>query len=354
MKNRMLSVLLALILCIATFVPVSAASSETFSKQIVVKESEGLRYIFGKWVGNLSASKEKTQAVILVKSGYKGQLILDNVTIDLSKTDSDYVCALKIEEGANPEIVLRGKTILKSGKYCAGIEVGTKAKVRIGGGGSLFATGGYNAAGIGGSSGKSCGKIYIGENIVTENDSNPRITANGGANSAGIGGGSNGNGGIVEISGGLINAVGNGEAQDIGYGVNGKAGRTTVQAGRLLRYNRIDWDTNDSKQRQEIKFQSSLNENANSIYIEIESPIVCQLDMETVPLPEGGVESGVSYAYLPIEAKTVTLTYIEPRTSTMNIGPYGQKEKVNSKYTFSESFDISENKTIDFTRRTYS
>lgn len=67
-------------------------------------------------------------------------------------------------------------------------------------GGTVTATGGKNAAGIGGGSGEAGGTITI---------SGGKVTATGGENAAGIGGGNGGAGGNISITGGDVTAQGN-------------------------------------------------------------------------------------------------------------------------------------------------
>lgn len=101
--------------------------------------------------------------------------------------------------------------------------------------GTLTATGGENAAGIGGGSGQSNGQITIfGGNV----------TAAGGKNAAGIGGGFGGNGSNITIHGGNIKAAAgtpkddrsgvNGGGAGIGGGYNG-AGSNICITGGIIR-----------------------------------------------------------------------------------------------------------------------
>ena len=82
-------------------------------------------------------------------------------------------------------------------------------------GGTVTATGGVNAAGIGGGNQGAGGNITIGGGTVT---------ATGGLNAAGIGGGNRGAGGIIKISGGTVTADGKGGGAGIGNGNSGSSG----------------------------------------------------------------------------------------------------------------------------------
>ena len=89
--------------------------------------------------------------------------------------------------------------------------------------GYIMATGGFEAAGIGGGNGTgSCGYITI---------SGGNITATGGESGAGIGGGSYGICGNITISGGTITATGGESGAGIGGGYYGTCGDITITSG---------------------------------------------------------------------------------------------------------------------------
>jgi len=88
-------------------------------------------------------------------------------------------------------------------------------------GGTITATGGESAAGIGGGYG-SCGNISI---------TGGTITANGGSWAAGIGSGFMGSCGDISITGGTINATGGEYAAGIGSGCYGSCGDITITDG---------------------------------------------------------------------------------------------------------------------------
>ena len=153
--------------------------------------------IINKLVNNESTGKNNTLNVTL-----------DNVNIT-AKNDA----ALSVEGAGDTKITLEGKNTLTSGNQCAGLEhneesMGTTGKLTItsekdadgNDTGSLTATGGNGAAGIGSSDGNGAGTIEI---------TGGNITANGGNNAAGIGSGYNSNGNTtINIEGGTITATG--------------------------------------------------------------------------------------------------------------------------------------------------
>lgn len=89
--------------------------------------------------------------------------------------------------------------------------------------GTVDATGGYQAAGIGGAN-SSGGTVTI---------SGGTVHAVGGFTAAGIGGGWSGNGGTITISGGTVQAVGGTNSAGIGAGVNGAGGAVSISGGAV-------------------------------------------------------------------------------------------------------------------------
>ena len=90
-------------------------------------------------------------------------------------------------------------------------------------GGTVTATGGDYAAGIGGVEG-SCGAITI---------SGGTVTATGGYWGAGIGSGNNGSCGAITISGGTVTATGGNDGAGIGSGETGSCGAITISGGTV-------------------------------------------------------------------------------------------------------------------------
>ena len=90
--------------------------------------------------------------------------------------------------------------------------------------GSLTATGGKYAAGIGG------GRDGDGTDITVTGGT---VTANGGDNGAGIGGGMGGDGTDITVSGGTVTANGGDNGAGIGGGVNGSGSKITIENGTV-------------------------------------------------------------------------------------------------------------------------
>ena len=127
----------------------------------------------------------------------------------------------------NATIILEGTNTVKGfDMNRSGIYVPDGNTLTIQGSGSLAATGGGSAAGIG-CGGGSCGNIVI-------NGGN--ITATGGDNGAGIGSGGFGTCGAITISGGTITATGGGSysgGAGIGSGYYGNCGNITISGGTV-------------------------------------------------------------------------------------------------------------------------
>ena len=163
-------------------------------------------------------------------------LTLKDVKIDVSNTGKDTgnpwnsdegKAALSVQGKGNVEIELDGKNELKSGAHRAGLEKNTSTSTgtltlkddkkddKEAGIGSLKATGGQYAAGIGNGGYYGNGGNRSGENITITGGS---VTATGGDYAAGIGGGYYGSGKNITIKGGTVTATGGDEGAGIGGG----------------------------------------------------------------------------------------------------------------------------------------
>ena len=163
-------------------------------------------------------------------------LTLKDVKIDVSNTGKDTgnpwnsdegKAALSVQGKGNVEIELDGKNELKSGTHRAGLEKNTSTSTgtltlkddkkddKEAGIGSLKATGGQYAAGIGNGGYYGNGGNRSGENITITGGT---VTATGGWGGAGIGGGYYGSGKNITIKGGTVTATGGDEGAGIGGG----------------------------------------------------------------------------------------------------------------------------------------
>ena len=161
-------------------------------------------------------------------------LTLKDVKIDVSDTGDQYdwdqkgKAALSVQGKGNVEIELDGDNELKSGTQSAGLEKTSTGTLTLKDdskeAGSLTATGGNNAAGIGG------GFQGNGENITITGGT---VTATGGFSAAGIGGGREGKGENITITGGTVTATGGFSAAGIGGGREGKGENITITGGTV-------------------------------------------------------------------------------------------------------------------------
>ena len=181
-------------------------------------------------------------------------LTLKDVKIDVSDTGKDTgnpwnsdegKAALSVQGKGNVEIELDGNNELKSGAHRAGLEKNTSTSTgtltlkddkkddKEAGIGSLKATGGQYAAGIGNGGYYGNGGNRSGENITITGGT---VTATGGWGGAGIGGGYYGSGKNITIKGGTVTATGGWGGAGIGGGgsYDGCSGKNiTIKGGTV-------------------------------------------------------------------------------------------------------------------------
>ena len=164
-----------------------------------------------------------------------------NVTIsDVNINTSD--AAVSTSGKGNVNIELDGTNTLKSGRNHAGLEKnsdGNQGKLTItdeNENGKLIATGGSDAAGIGGG--------YCGDgNDITI--AGGKVTATGGNYGAGIGGGGHGNGKNITITDGEVTAIGGLNGAGIGGGLRKNGEKITVSGDATLKVQGGPTDTWD-------------------------------------------------------------------------------------------------------------
>ena len=141
------------------------------------------------------------------------------------------LAAVSVIGAGNVVIELEGDSILNSGYRCAGLQNGNTGTLTITGTGSLTATGGWDAAGIGSNYQGSAGNIII---------NNGTVTASGGIGGAGIGSGTDHsivgditiNGGTISANGGRPSVYGSGAGIGSGYN-NSSAGNIVINGGTV-------------------------------------------------------------------------------------------------------------------------
>ena len=178
-------------------------------------------------------------------------------TLTATDQDNDPMAGIGSEFGnySVGTITINGGNVTASGgENAAGIggsQNGSGGNIIIHGG-TVKATGGGNAAGIGGSDGSS-GTITIhggtveaiggtfaagiggglGGSVDTISIHGGSVTASGGDHGAGIGGGIRSSGGNITISGGNVTATGGGYGAGIGGGEKGSGGNITISGGNI-------------------------------------------------------------------------------------------------------------------------
>ena len=184
-----------------------------------------------------------TTNVILV-SGVEATITISDLDIQIpidknATTASNWIPAIRLANGAQLNLILKGKNTLKGGDMCAAIDVPEGCTLTISGEGSLKATGGVGA-GIGASSMRkgSLGRIEI-------NGGN--IEAYGSGMAAGIGGSVEGSIGTIVINGGTVYAKGGHGSYPkdirnvyggagIGGGANGCVDKIEINGGNVTAY----------------------------------------------------------------------------------------------------------------------
>ena len=176
---------------------------------------------------------------VINKAATALKLTLKDVKIDVSDTGTeDYFkagkAALSVQGSGDVEIELDGKNELKSGFSKAGLEKTSTGTLTLKDdnqkddnqkAGSLTATGGNWAAGIGG------GYKGNGKNITIKGGT---VNAAGGDNGgAGIGGGDYGSGEAITITGGTVEATGGDFGAGIGGGSWGNGEDITIKGGTV-------------------------------------------------------------------------------------------------------------------------
>ncbi|MDR0232630.1 MAG: S8 family serine peptidase [Dysgonamonadaceae bacterium] len=191
----------------------TAVSNDHLSSKIDLSQSDpapaGLGWVFSEDVyiisggthisitGNNSDSERRVE----VLAGATVSITLDNASITGLVANQS---PLLLNNDANVKLTLIGTNTLTAGSGSAGIQAPQGTTLKIGGIGSLTATGATNGAGIGGGNNGAGGNITIGDGAV--------VTVTGGLNAQGIGRGSgSGTTGTFAINGNAVvmaNSVG--------------------------------------------------------------------------------------------------------------------------------------------------
>ncbi|MGI5870379.1 MAG: leucine-rich repeat protein, partial [Kiritimatiellia bacterium] len=163
---------------------------------------------------------------VVVPEGVTNTVTLSNLTL---RATGNGQCAFALETNANVMLLLAGTNTLASGYLRAGLEAAEGRTLSITNApgddaGALTVTGGYDAAGVGGSYCANGGAVNINGGV---------ITVTGGDGGAGIGGSHSASGGMVNINGGDVDVTGGWGAAGIGGGYDGIGGTVTVNGGTV-------------------------------------------------------------------------------------------------------------------------
>lgn len=183
--------------------------------------------------GSSTAANPSSNTITINAEAKKtANVTIKDVHIDTSSVTGG-VAAISVTGSGNTNIELDGDNSVTSAKNHAGIEKNGSdtGKLTIkdanGTSGSLTATGGRGAAGIGGGYSSEGSHIEITGGEVTANVNGE---SHGGA---GIGGGNNGKGSDIAISGGKVTATGGNGAAGIGGGFQGNGENITISGGEV-------------------------------------------------------------------------------------------------------------------------
>ena len=195
-------------------------------------------------VGNATITLVGTNIVNSCENGYPGiqaggvnTTLTINGTGSLTATGGNNAAGIGSGAGATyGNISISGGTITATGgEKGAGIGSGDEVPsinscgtISISGG-TITATGGINAAGIGSGAGDNGSLGTCGDISISGGD----ITATGGDNAAGIGSGQGSSCGVISISGGDITATGGNNAAGIGSGWNSSCGSISISRGDI-------------------------------------------------------------------------------------------------------------------------
>ena len=203
--------------------PASAAEQDytvdISSSDITLTETDGVKYANGTaYEGELTVTDSDTTVanVLTIESGEH------NVTIS-----SVTAKQIDVKSGAKLNLTLAGESTINpntTGLAAIHVPEGAELVITESSQGSVSATGGDSASGIGGGFGGAGNNITIAGGTVN---------ATGGYNAAGIGGGFGGAGNNITIAGGTVNATAFFRAAGIGGGTGGKGKNITISGGTV-------------------------------------------------------------------------------------------------------------------------
>ncbi|MEN1761624.1 stalk domain-containing protein [Anoxynatronum sibiricum] len=206
-------------------ITIASGTGEHAGKIAVTHQSSPSVTAFVYAADNIIITGTTTTNRVVVNSGVTANITLSDANI--SRTSFSLSICVFDMSGAIVNLTLVGDNFLRSNSLQPGLKVPEGATLTIKGPGSLKAENaftGSSSAGIGGSNNQAGGII----NII-----GGTITAMGGNSGAGLGGGGLGNGGTINISGGTVTAIGGDYGAGIGGGTGGSGGIINITGGTV-------------------------------------------------------------------------------------------------------------------------
>ncbi|MCL2435676.1 MAG: T9SS type A sorting domain-containing protein [Lentimicrobiaceae bacterium] len=178
---------------------------------------------------------------VVIAAGATTHVTLSDASIVTGEyVSGDLEHPIYLDQGATLNLTIEGENIITAGDYVPGISVAFGRTIIIGGTGSLSATGGWTASGIGGGYDYygPCGTITINGGTIYAKGGNSSWI---GTASAGIGSGAAYPNGNITINGGsVIGVPGNETAKGIGTGgIDEEIGTLTITGNPIIFTNGI-------------------------------------------------------------------------------------------------------------------
>lgn len=232
-KKKLFPLAMALLLAVTVPLAVLAETYDLSRGSITVDAKADGQYVSQD--GGVQDEKQTTDTIV-IQDKTESETTSNTITINAEKdtTAGVTISGVDIDAGTsgkaaistggegNVTIELDGENTLKSATNHAGLEKNNGGNLTIGDqddNGSLTATGGPWAAGIGG------GYAGSGTDITIEGGN---VTANAGGYAAGIGGGYKGSGSNITITDSNVTATGGSDSAGIGGGYRGSGSNITV------------------------------------------------------------------------------------------------------------------------------
>ena len=235
-SKRMLSLLLTAVMLVGLF-PQTAQAADPVSIDLSAVNGNGTGYTYAANVLTITDSGSyiltgttTTKRVVVSASS---DVTLNGVNITGPVSNSPF----SVSAGSTVNLTLSGSNTLTAGSGGAGLYVPASAAVIISGSGTLTANGGTATDGT--SNGAGIGSMGANQDAGSITIRGGTVNATGGLYAAGIGGGNNkngtaaGSGSNITITGGIVNANGNNHSPAIGGGCRGNGGNITISGGTV-------------------------------------------------------------------------------------------------------------------------